>query len=133
MDIFRKGEDKAKPNPFEEILPKHQEFLEQHTKLKDEELFSTLYKLKEKQLKHRGISFEDFKSKHLSKPFVDLNDLVSIGCLDGFDYMDDRLKSVANGVKEINGLIPNKGDNYGTFLKREIGLEGLLSKRFRPL
>lgn len=54
MTILRKGEDKAKPSPFDELLPKHKEFLAQHTKLQDEELFSTLYKLKEKQLKHRG-------------------------------------------------------------------------------
>ena len=133
MTIIRKGEDKAKPNPFEEILPKHKEFLEQHSKLKDEELFSTLYKLKEKQLKHRGISFEDFKSKHLNKPFVDLKDLISIGCLDGLDYLDERIKHHADGITEYNVLIPNKGENKAAFFRRETSIEGLLNKRFRPL
>lgn len=133
LTITRKGEDKAKPNPFEELEPRHQQFMEEHTSLKDQELFSALYKLKEKQLKHRGISFEDFKAKLLSKPVIDLNDLASMGCLDGFDYLDDRLKAVADGVKQYNILVPNKGNNYPAYWRSELGLEGLLNNRFRPL
>lgn len=133
MTILRKGENKAKPNPFEEITPKDKELLEELTKLKDEELFSTLYKLKEKQLKHRGISFEDFKSKHLNKPFLDLKDLISIGCLDGLDYHSDRKHVNAEDIRELNSLVPNKGDNMGAFLRREVSVETLLNNRFRPL
>ena len=133
MTILRKGEDKAKPNPFEEITPKDKEFLQEWTKLKDEELFSTLYKLKEKQLKHRGISFEDFKSKHLNKPFVDLKDLLSIGCLDGLDYLSERKHVNAEDIRESNFLVPNRGDNSATFLRQELNVENLLNNRFRPL
>lgn len=133
MTIMRRGDNKAKPNPFEEITPKDKELLSEVTKLKDEELFSTLYKLKEKQLKHRGISFEDFKSKHLNKPFVDLKDLISIGCLDGLDYLSDRKHVNAEDVREMSYLIPNKGDNNAAFLRRELGVESLLNNRFRPL
>lgn len=133
MTIIRKGENKATPNPFEDIKPKDKQLFKEHAESRHEELCSMLYKLREKQLKHRGISFEDFKTKHLNKPVLNLNDLVSLGCLDGFDYLNDRMTVNADGVQEVSLLIPNKDDNFPTYFKKETGLEGLLSNRFRPL
>lgn len=133
MTVLRRGDNKAKPNPFEEITPENQKFMQEWSDLTNEQLSSTLYKLKEKNLKFKGISKEDFKTKHLSKPFADLNELVSIGCLDGFDYLEDRKNLTADGVFELNMLVPNRGDNMATFARQETSVEGLLNNRFRPL
>lgn len=133
MTILRKGDLKAKPNPFEDITDKDKQLLAGVAKLKDEELFSMLYKLKEKNLKHRGISFEDFKDKHLNKPFVDLKDLVSIGCLDGFEYREDRVHVNADGVKEFAVLIPNTGDTSALRSGNELDGTNLMNNRFRPV
>ncbi len=133
MSIARRGDKKAKPNPFEEIAPENQKLMQEWSDLTNDQLASTLYRLKEKQLKNKGISPEDFKAKYLSKPFADLKELESIGCLDGFEYLDDRKNLVADGVFEFNMLVPNRGDNLATLFRQETSVEGLLNNRFRPL
>lgn len=132
--IFRRGQDKAKPNPFEEITEKEQKLIENIVKVKTEELHQRLYKLREKQMKNKGISFDDFVSKYMSQAFIDPKDLTSHGLIDEIGYAEDHKTSHATGGNSDYELFIPRTDStlLETNLIRQIRLQQLLTYRFLP-
>lgn len=133
LTILRKGEDKAKPNPFEDITDQEKEVMQHATKIRDEELHAQLYALRERQFKKKGLSFENFKEKHMSRAFIDPKELLDIGCLDGIGYAEDHKSGYSDGKQDYDCQIPKVNLNNREFhVMRNFQVNQLLTNRFRP-
>ena len=132
MTVIRKGEDKAKPNPFEDFTEEGKKFFESVQKVRDEELFKALFAAREKHLKNKKIDLDQMKKKLQSKPFFELSELIEGGLIDEVGYAEDMMISMGHGKGELSITIPDRTyHNWEWKAVDSFHINQLLSNRFR--
>lgn len=133
-NIIRKGQDKAKPNPFEEISEKDKEFMNTVVSTKTEELHRRLYELKQKQLQKKGITYEDFSAKLISKPLSNIQDLIDMGCIDGYGNAEEHKDAMRHGENSAYEMLIPKSNmhHFEQKMASEFTLHNFLTQRFQP-
>lgn len=60
MVTIHKGEEKARPNPYDELRSKDKDFLEEIVRRRSEELVDAIYDLRKRKLTEKGVTKEKF-------------------------------------------------------------------------
>jgi hypothetical protein len=134
LTVIRQGQDKAKPNPFESLTEADKKMINDVARVRTEELHKRLYGLREKQFRNKGMSYEDFTSKLMSKQPAGLQSLIDAGCIDGLAYAEDHKQSYnVGGRSDYEMMIPKLNNhNLEVKLANQMNLNSLLTHRFRP-
>lgn len=132
VTILRKGEEKAKPNPLEDLSEEGKKLLESIQKVRDEELLESLFACREKHLKNKGISFDQFKKTVQSKSFFEPSELVETGLIDDIGYAEDMMKTVGEDKGEFTMFIPRPiFSKLDSGLTEKVKISHLLTNRFK--